>query len=196
MKKGIILFDVKDFLNQGIKPKKPQDIDYINKKQVHLLNDIHEGLNKERLRRLNSNISVPTVETFLPTGDGYYLICKPDLSEILDISLCVMALLKVKKVESFIAADIGEIHTYKDMTGMMNATGYALGKLSRLVAFSSSTDNLIVSKELSEHWCENGYFEIEDTVYSDIAKDKNVYEWRFAKPMNLDTFCKKYVGND
>ena len=43
MKKGIILFDVKDFLNQGIKPKNPHDIEYINKKQVHLLNAIHVG---------------------------------------------------------------------------------------------------------------------------------------------------------
>ena len=168
MKKGIILFDFKDFLNQGINPKEPHDIDYINKKQVHLLNDIHEGLNKERLRRLNGNVSVPFVETFLPTGDGYYFICKPDLTEILDISMCTMALLKVKNVESYIAADIGEIHTFKDMTGMMNVTGYAMGKLSRLVAFSSNAEKLIVSKELSEHWCENGYFEIEDPVYSGI----------------------------
>ena len=82
MRKGIILFDLQDFLYQGTKGLNVA-VEKINERQSEALGILHTKMNTERQRRFDSRIPLPTVDLFLPTGDGYYLLCSPVLPDIL-----------------------------------------------------------------------------------------------------------------
>ena len=126
MKKGIILFDIQDFLYQGMKGNKFLT-DEVNAKQRQVLDVLHRSLNEERERRLALDHSVPVVDMFLPTGDGYYMLCSPDLESILDIAHCIMRMLLSHAIDAYFNVLVGEIHIFTDMTGRENATGFDLG---------------------------------------------------------------------
>ena len=142
MQKGIVLFDIQDFLYQGLKGPAPA-IQEINQRQFLALEALHTELGAERQRRLRASTTVPTVDIFLPTGDGYYLLCKPELADILDISRCVMALLDAKGIGAYCVAHVGEVNVFTDMTGRENATGFDLGLASRLQGISQTTGELV-----------------------------------------------------
>ncbi len=180
MEKGIILFDIKDFLYQGLKSSIP-DTDLINKKQIEVLNIIHEDLMNERDRRLAVNREVPIVDMFLPTGDGYYMLCDPDLEVVLDIVHCIMLIMKENSIKGYFVAHIGEIHLFKDMTGRDNATGFDIGYASRLQAVSRNADKLVCSKKICDIWKENKFFNITCETQYGIAKDGLEYSWKYAE---------------
>ena len=78
MQKGIVLFDIKDFLYQGL-PGQKFSVQEVNERQSQALQVLHAEMSREQHRRRSSNTPVPTVHIFLPTGDGYYLL--PTLGE-------------------------------------------------------------------------------------------------------------------
>lgn len=191
MQKGIILFDVKDFLYQGMDKNNP-DIELINKKQMETLNMINGKFILERERRLSSNTPIPVVELFLPTGDGYYLLCSPELTDILDISHCLMAILFSGGIKAYCVAHIGDVLILTDLSGRQNATGFELGYASRLQNISKETTSLTISKNILNIWKENDYFELVDSWKSAIAKDQVEYQWKHAMPKNFESACQKF----
>ena len=191
MLKGIVLFDIKDFLYQGLKGSDPS-VEEINQRQSRALEVLHTELSAERERRLNASSPVPTVDIFLPTGDGYYLLCRPDLANILDISRCIMALLDAKGIVAYCVAHVGEVHVFTDMTGRDNATGFDLGFTSRLQEVSQSPDKLVCSEALADMWQENDYFDLHDAMPEGIAKDGVEYRWRFATPKHFSSYLARF----
>ncbi|HUM46764.1 MAG TPA: hypothetical protein PLD84_07550 [Chitinophagales bacterium] len=191
MQKGIILFDVKDFLYQGMDKNNP-DIELINRKQMETLNMINGKFILERERRLSSNTPIPVVELFLPTGDGYYLLCSPELKDILDISHCLMAILFSGGIKAYCVAHIGDVLILTDLSGRQNATGFELGYASRLQNISKETTSLTISKNILNIWKENEYFELVDSWKSAIAKDQVEYQWKQAMPKNFESACLKF----
>jgi hypothetical protein len=192
MQKGIILFDVKDFLYQGLDKNNP-DIELINKKQMETLNLINSKFMKERERRLNSNIPIPVVDLFLPTGDGYYLLCTPGLSSILDISHCLMAILCSSEITAYCVAHIGDVSILTDLSGRENATGFELGFASRLQSISREPGKLVCSKNIVNIWKENDYFQLDDEWRSAIAKDDVQYQWKQSIPKDFESACVKFA---
>ena len=188
MRKGIILFDIQDFLYQGTKGL-DLSVEAINERQSRALGVVHTHMRAERQRRLSSDTDVPTVDQFLPTGDGYYLLCSPKLTDILDISLCIMAIMHTADIKAYFVAHVGEIDVFTDMTGRENATGFDLGYASRIQSLSKETNQLTCSENLSEVWEENRFFDLRDISHSDIAKDGLEYRWKLAEPKDFETFC-------
>lgn len=191
MIKGIILFDLKDFLYQGTKGE-VLDVEMINRKQSATLDALHQVMMKERERRLNSDIPVPVVDIFLPTGDGYYFLCPPALSSILDISKCIMAILNNLGVKAYCVAHIGDLNIFKDMTGRDNATGFDLGYAARLQSVSNNTEQLVCSENLIKIWRENSYFRLEETTNSKVGKDGIEYNWKNAVATDFKQYCSKF----
>jgi hypothetical protein len=191
MIKGIILFDIKDFLYQGQDRNNP-DVELINQKQVETLGILHRDLNDERQRRINSNSAVPVVDIFLPTGDGYYLLCKPDLDTILDIARCIMALLAANGITAYCVAHLGDVNLFMDMTGKENATGFELGYASRLQSICKEDGILIVTKNLEEIWKENDAFQLMDSWNAATAKDGVEYRWKLASPIAFNKAIDKF----
>jgi len=183
MEKGIILFDIKDFLYQGHKSSLP-DTELINKKQIEVLNIIHEELMDERNRRLEINMDIPIVDMFLPTGDGYYMLCDPELEVILDISHCIMGIMRRNSIKGYYVAHVGEIYIFNDMTGRENATGFDIGYASRLQAVSRNADLLVCSQKICDIWQENNFFDITCETQFGIAKDSLEYSWKYAELLN------------
>ena len=195
MIKGIVLFDIKDFLYQGLDKHDP-DIELINKKQVETLDILHREMMKERDRRMNSNIPVPIVDVFLPTGDGYYFLCSPALSTILDISLCIKAMLYANGITGYCVAHRGDVNIFMDMTGKENATGFELGYVARLQSVCKETDDLICSKNLCDIWKENDFFELNPAWDEAKAKDDVKYVWKRAEPKDFENACGKFQNNN
>ena len=191
MQKGIILFDIQDFLYQGLKGAS-SSVEEINRRQSHALEILHVGMTSENQRRRSSRTPVPIVEIFLPTGDGYYLLCRPDLSDILDISRCIMAILDAHKITAYYVAHAGEISVFTDMTGRENATGFDLGLASRLQAVSQTPGKLVCSEALTGMWRENEYFDLHDELLCGTAKDGMEYCWRLATPRNFDAYRAQF----
>ena len=191
MRKGIILFDIQDFLYQGTKGL-DMSVERINERQSRALGVVHTKMRDERQRRLSSNTTVPTVDQFLPTGDGYYLLCSPELNDILDISLCIMSILHSADITAYFVAHVGEIDVFTDMTGRENATGFDLGYASRIQSVSRETNQLTCSENLSEVWEENRFFELGDSSHSDIAKDGLEYSWKLAVPKDFEAVCARH----
>ena len=185
MRKGIVLFDLQDFLYQGTKGLDVA-VETINERQSQALSVVHTNMRAERQRRLGSRNPVPTVDIFLPTGDGYYLLCSPALTDILDIAKCIMAILYSDDIRVYCVAHIGEIDVFTDMTGRENATGFDLGYASRLQTLSRETGKLTCSESLLKIWEDNQYFDLEDTWDSDIAKDGIEYPWKLAVPKDFE----------
>ena len=191
MRKGIVLFDLQDFLYQGTKGLVTA-VDRINERQSQVLEVLHTNMWAERQRRLSSRTHVPTVDLFLPTGDGYYLLCSPALTDILDISLCIMAMLRSDDIRAYCVAHVGEINIFTDMTGRENATGFDLGYASRLQGLSREIEKLTCSENLLNVWEDNQYFDLGDSSHSDIAKDGFEYRWKLAVPKDFETACAKF----
>ena len=191
MRKGIVLFDLQDFLYQGTKGLETS-VETINERQSHALGVVHTKMRAERERRLSSRIPVPTVDLFLPTGDGYYLLCSPALTDILDIALCIMAMLYSDDIRVYCVAHVGEVDVFTDMTGRENATGFDLGYTSRLQGLSRETEKLTCSENLVKVWEDNQYFELGDSSHSDTAKDGLEYRWKIAVPKDFDAACAKF----
>lgn len=191
MKKGIILFDIKNFLYQG-QNKSVLNLLEIDRGQVSSLNIMHEGLRYERDRRLSFNSEIPVVETFIPTGDGYFLITEPKLDSILDISLCVMGLFKAYDINIYLTAHIGNIYSFTDLTGSQNATGFEIGYVHRLQSVSKVEGKLTCSKQLKELWEENEYFQCPGQISMSEGKDGINYEWCVAEPKNIESSCSKF----
>ena len=185
MRKGIILFDIQDFLYQGTKGLELA-VETINERQSLALEVLHTTMRTERQRRIISQTHSPIVDLFLPTGDGYYLLCSPALTDILDISLCIMAILHSADISAYCVAHVGEINLFTDMTGRENATGFDLGYASRLQSLSRETGKLTCSENLSDVWEDNQFFRLEDISHSDIAKDGIEYPWKLAVPKNFE----------
>jgi len=185
MKKGIILFDIQDFMYQGINaPDKERD--NINQRQLEAINLLHTKLGAERQRRLASHLPVPTVDLFLPTGDGYYLICAPELPVILDIGHCIMALLHAIGVKANCMGHLGEIFMFTDMTGRENATGFDLCVANRILSLSGKIGKITCSESLLNIWQENAYFDLDNTWCSGTAKDGIKYKWKLALPKQFE----------
>lgn len=191
MRKGIVLFDLQDFLYQGTKGLETT-VETINERQSQALGVVHTKMRAERQRRLSSRISVPTVDVFLPTGDGYYLLCSPALNDILDIALCIMAMLYSDDIRVYCVAHVGEVNIFTDMTGRENATGFDLGYASRLQDLSRETEKLTCSENLLKVWQDNHYFDLGDSWHSDIAKDGVEYSWKIAVPKDFETACGQF----
>ena len=191
MRKGIVLFDLQDFLYQGTKSLE-LSVERINEKQSQALGVMHAKMQAERQRRRSSNNPVPLVDIFLPTGDGYYLLCPPALTDILDISLCIMAILHSADIRAYCVAHVGEINIFTDMTGRENATGFDLGHASRIQSISRETGKLTCSENLLKIWEDNQFFELEDSSHSDIAKDGLEYSWELAIPNDFEAACAKF----
>ncbi len=191
MRKGIVLFDLQDFLYQGTKGE-TVSIETINERQARALDVVHTKMRAERERRSRSLIPVPTVDIFLPTGDGYFMLCPPGLEEILDISHCIMAMLSSADIKSYCVAHIGEINVFTDMTGKENATGYDLGYASRLQSLSRDTEKLICSENVLEIWEDNEHFALSGMRQSDIAKDGLEYYWELAQPKDFEAACTRF----
>ncbi|MCH9011412.1 MAG: hypothetical protein IIC21_12380 [Chloroflexi bacterium] len=185
MIKGIVLFDLQDFLYQGTKGLE-MSVEKINERQSQALGVVHTKMRAERQRRLSSRTHVPTVDIFLPTGDGYYLLCSPALTDILDIALCIMAILHSSDIKAYCVAHVGEINMFTDMTGRENATGFDLGYASRLQSLSRETGKLTCSENLSNVWEDNQFFHLEDSSHPDIAKDGIEYPWKLAVPKDFE----------
>lgn len=190
MRKGIVLFDLQDFLYQGTKGLE-LSVERINEKQSQALGVMHAKMQAERRRRRSSHIPVPLVDIFLPTGDGYYLLCSPALTEILDISLCIMAILHSADIRAYCVAHVGEINIFTDMTGRENATGFDLGYASRLQSLSREIGKLTCSENLLEIWEDNQFFDLGDSSHSDIAKDGLEYSWKLAVPKDFEAASAK-----
>ena len=191
MRKGIVLFDLQDFLYQGTKGLDVA-VERINERQSEALGVLHTNLQAERQRRLSSRTSVPTVDLFLPTGDGYYLLCAPVLPDILDIAQCIMALLHANDIKAYCVAHVGEVNVFTDMTGRENATGFDLGYASRLQNLSRETGKLTCSENLLKIWEDNQYFDLEDSRDSGVAKDGIEYPWILAVPKDFDVASAKF----
>ena len=106
MRKGIVLFDLQDFLYQGTKGLEIA-VERINEMQSQAIDIMHAKMRAERQSRLSSHLPVPIVDVFLPTGDGYYLLCSPALTDILDIALCIMAILHSADIRAYCVAHVG-----------------------------------------------------------------------------------------
>ena len=195
MRKGIVLFDLQDFLYQGTKGLETT-VETINERQSHALGVVHTQMRAERQRRLSSRIHMPTVDIFLPTGDGYYLLCSPALNDILDIALCIMAMLYSDDIRVYCVAHVGEINIFTDMTGRENATGFDLGYASRLQGLSRETEKLTCSENLLKVWEDNQYFDLGDSWHSDIAKDGLEYIWKIAVPKDFETACAQFGASN
>ena len=191
MRKGIVLFDLRDFLYQGTKGLELA-VERINERQSRALDVLHTKMRTERQRRLSSQTHAPIVDLFLPTGDGYYLLCSPALTDILDIAICIMAMLHSEDITAYCVAHVGEINIFTDMTGRENATGFDLGYASRLQSLSRETGKLTCSENLSKIWEENQYFDLGDSSHSAIAKDGLEYPWKLAVPKDFEAACVKY----
>ncbi len=191
MRKGIVLFDLQDFLYQGTKGLDVA-VETINERQSQALGVVHTKMRAERQRRLGSRNPVPIVDLFLPTGDGYYLLCSPALTDILDIAKCIMAMLYSDDIRVYCVAHIGEIDVFTDMTGRENATGFDLGYASRLQTLSRETGKLTCSESLLKIWEDNQYFDLEDTWNSDIAKDGIEYPWKLAVPKDFEVALAQF----
>ena len=191
MKKGIVLFDISDFLYQGMKHDNPT-VERINSRQSEVLDVVHSQMSAERGRRLRSSTYVPTVDIFLPTGDGYYLLCSPELSDTLDIAHCIMAMLYAVDIKVYSVAHVGEVNVFTDMTGRENATGFDLGLASRLQSLSRVTGRLVCSESLVDNWQDNQYFELTGHWESGTAKDNVGYRWQQAVPKNFEAACAKF----
>ena len=192
MRKGIVLFDLQDFLYQGTKGLETA-VETINARQSQALDVIHTRMRAERQRRLSSRTHVPSVDTFLPTGDGYYLLCSPALTDILDIARCIIAILHSDDIKAYWVAHVGEINIFTDMTGRENATGFDLGYASRLQSLSRETEKLTCSENLARIWEDNQYFDLGDSSHSDIAKDGLEYRWKMAVPKDFEAYCAKFA---
>ena len=184
MKKGIVLFDIKDFLYQGLIDQDPT-VEVINERQSQVLGVLHAKMATERARRLSSNTPIPKVDIFLPTGDGYYLLCSPGILDTLDIAHCIMALLDANDIKAYAVAHVGEINVFTDMTGRENATGFDLGLANRLMSASRVTGSLTCSESIVDLWQENQYFELEGRWNGAIGKDNQEYRWRLAAPSDF-----------
>ncbi len=193
MRKGIILFDLQDFLYQGTKGLDTA-VEMINERQSRVLGVVHTKMWAERNRRLGSRTHVPTVDMFLPTGDGYYLLCSPALTDILDISLCIMAILRSNDIRAYFVAHVGEVNIFTDMTGRENATGFDLGYASRLQSLSKETDMLTCSEDLVKVWEDNQYFDLRDSLLSSVAKDGLDYRWYLAEPKDFEATSAKHAA--
>ena len=191
MQKGIILFDVQDFLYQG-QDKNHPDITLINQKQVETMNMINTKFMMERQRRLESNIPIPVVDLFLPTGDGYYLLTTPDLSSILDIAHCLMAILHSAGITAYSVAHVGDVTMLTDLSGRENATGFELGFASRLQSISKETSKLVCSPGIINIWEENTFFDLIDEWKSAPAKDGVVYQWKNSSPKDFENTSARY----
>ena len=190
MRKGIVLFDLQDFLYQGTKGLETA-VEVINERQSQALGVVHTKMRAERQRRLSSHTPVPTVDSFLPTGDGYYLLCSPAINDILDIALCIMAMLYSEEIRVYCVAHVGEVNIFTDMTGRENATGFDLGYASRLQGLSRVTEKLTCSESLLKVWEDNLFFDLGDS-HSDIAKDGLEYHWKLAVPNDFEAVCAKF----
>lgn len=195
MRKGIILFDISDFLYQGLEGPQPM-VEMINERQTEVLNVLHTKMWGERQRRLSSSTRVPTVDLFLPTGDGYYLLCYPTFADILDIALCIMAMLHASDIKAYCVAHVGEVNVFTDMTGRENATGFDLGLASRLQSLSKEVGKLVCSESLVNIWEDNEYFDLKDEWLSGTAKDSMDYRWKFAIPKDFQAASNKYLAMD
>ena len=191
MQKGIVLFDVQDFLYQGMDKSHP-DVTLITQKQMDTMNMINNKFMMERERRLESNISIPVVELFLPTGDGYYLLTTPDLVSILDISHCLMAILHSGKINAYSVAHVGEVSMLTDLSGRQNATGFELGFASRLQSISKETARLVCSPSIVNVWQENDFFDLNDGWRSAVAKDGVEYRWKNSTPKDFERTSARY----
>ncbi len=192
MQKGIVLFDIRDFLYQGFGAEQV-DVEEINQLQSQALDILHTQMWAERDRRLASNTPVPTVDIFLQTGDGYYLLCEPSLGSILDISRCIMAILKANGIGAYCVAHVGEINVFTDMTGRENATGFDLGMASRLQSLAKVTGRLVCSEGLVGMWEPNEYFNLSGDWSAEKAKDDVEYKWQLAEPIDFADYCGKFV---
>ena len=168
------------------------NVELINKKQLETLNILHRGLWMERDRRQQIDIPIPVVDFFLPTGDGYFLLCSPKLSAILDISDCIMSLLFANCITGYFVAHIGDVNIFTDMTGKGNATGFELGYASRLQSVCKETGKLICSKKFVDMWKENEYFELQDEWSSATDKDDVEYNWRIAIPKDIEHTSRRF----
>lgn len=175
--RGIILFDIKGFMSQGLSGSKVDPL-VIDQRQESMLGLLHDALIAERQSRQADGCEIPLVEQFISTGDGYYVICPPKLDAILDIAHCLQGLLADLSIEAYLVVHIGRVHSFVDMTGRMNVTGYALGEAARLHSVSKAT-GLICSEALVEQWEDNRFYAITDsTLYRGEAKDGVTYYWR------------------
>ena len=191
MRKGIVLFDLQDFLYQGTKGLETT-VETINERQSQALGVLHTTMRAERQRRLSSRTPIPRVDVFLPTGDGYYLLCSPALTDILDIAHCIMAILHSDDITAYCLAHVGEVNIFTDMAGRENATGFDLGYASRVQGLSRETEKLICSENLAKVWEDNRFFDLEDSSHSDIAKDGLEYPWKLAVPKDFEAACAKF----
>ena len=191
MRKGIVLFDLQDFLYQGTKGLETA-VEAINERQSQALGIVHTKMRAERQKRLSSRTPVPTVDSFLPTGDGYYLLCSSALTDILEIALCIMAILHSDDIRVYCVAHVGEVNIFTDMTGRENATGFDLGYASRLQGLSRETEKLTCSENLVKIWEDNQFFDLGDSSHSDIAKDGLEYRWKIAVPKDFEAACAKF----
>ncbi len=191
MRKGIVLFDLQDFLYQGTKGLDVA-VERINERQSQALGVVHTKMRAERQRRLSTRTPVPTVDSFLPTGDGYYLLCSSALTDILDIALCIMAMLHSDDIRAYCVAHVGEVNIFIDMTGRENATGFDLGYASRLQGLSREIGKLTCSENLLKIWEDNQYFDLGDRSHSDIAKDGLEYRWKIAVPKDFEAASAKF----
>ena len=191
MRKGIVLLDISDFLYQGLKDVNPT-VERINARQSEVLGVLHAQMSAERGRRLSANTFVPTVDIFLPTGDGYYLLCSEDLSDTLDIAHCIMAMLYASDITAYSVAHVGEVNVFTDMTGRENATGFDLGLVSRLQGLSRATGRLVCSESLVDIWQDNQYFELKGHWESGTAKDNVEYRWQLAVPRDFEAACSRF----
>jgi len=191
MKKGIILFDIKDFLYQGMERDNP-NIDLINEKQSESLKIMHREMKQERERRIKAGTQSAIVDLFLPTGDGYYMLCEPDLVSILDISQCIVALLKANEINAYCVAHIGEVIVFTDMTGKQNATGFELGYASRLQSISKQDGKLVCSKQIVNMWDTNPIYALDTEWQAGIGKDGITYQWKTAVPLNFEREINRF----
>ena len=179
--RGIILFDIKGFMSQGLSNAKV-DTAVIDERQEQMLAVLHDELIAERQSRMANGCDIPLVEHFICTGDGYFMICRPELDVVLDIAHCLQDLLAARSIEAYLVAHGGRVHSFVDLTGKMNVTGYALGEAARIHSISK-VKGLICSEALFEQWKDNPYYSISDsTVYEGTAKDGVAYHWRAVNP--------------
>ena len=141
---------------------------------------------------MGSSVYVPTVVMFLPTGDGYYLLCAPELIDILDIAQCIMALMHASDIKAYCVAHLGDVNVFTDMTGRENATGFDLGFARRIQEVSKEVGRLICSESLAAVWEDNKYFALQDALHSGTAKDSVEYRWLLADPIDFAAACAKF----
>jgi len=177
--RGIILFDLKDYLYQDC-PRDNPDVDLINARQEEVLAILHRELRAERAFRANTRASAPQVDHFVCNGDGYFLICEPQPEALLDIVHCIRGILDAHRIPAYIVAHVGHVHSFVDMTGNTSVTGFAVGEVARLQSISGNTSGLICSERLVKSWVANRYFELEEEEHTAVAKDGVEYRWRIG----------------